>query len=328
MSDALRILLLLLGLVGAAFFAGMETGVISINRLRLRHLVQHKVRGAAVLEDFLKRPDLLLGTTLVGTNLCHVIVAVLATSLSSRLPWAWAPTVAGILMTLIILVFNEYLPKAWFQSLPHHRTLPFAWALEVSARVLAPLRWIIVFIVRLLVGRKAAEQAQQPFVTREELLHLAAEGGQSGALTPNESRMIRGVFDLSGIRCRDIMVSRDRIVSVPADMPAAEMTEFARSRIVNRFPVWDATQKKFLGFVHIFDVLSDAESGGKVARDYMRPPQFVAEATLVDHVMPRMRVTRQPLILVTNDKHEVTGLLTLNDVLDVIVGASEKRAAK
>ena len=321
------LLLLLLCLAGGAFFAGMETGVISLNRLRLRHLVQHQVRGAAILENFLRRPDRLLGTTLVGTNLCHVIIAVLATSMAEHLHWAPAVTLAGALTTLVILVFSEYLPKAWFQSFPSHRTLPFARALEISARILFPLRWGIAKFVMTLIGSRATRQEQQPFITREEFLHLASEGSRSGVLTPEENRMIQRVFELSGIQCRDIMVPRERMVWVRHDQPAEELLALARQKDVNRFPVWDEARGKFVGVVHIFDVLADESPAGKTAQSYMRHPQFVAEHTLVDHVMPRMRVTKQPLVLVTNEKFEVIGLIAMDDVLDVIVGGARPAPA-
>lgn len=322
MSGGSMLVLMLLCVLGSAFFAGIETGVIAINRLRLRHLVQHRIPGARIIEDFLRRPDVLLGTTLVGTNLCHVAVAVLATSLAERVELPGAVAAADVAVIVVLLIFGEYIPKAWFQSFPSHRVLPFAQALRVSSWILLPLRWGIAQLVRLLMGRRAPEGDSQPLITREEFLHLASEGGESGALTPVETRMIKGVFDLSGTRCRDIMVPREKMIRAEADLPVADLIELARRAEVTRFPVWDAAAQRFTGVVHVFDALADEQPEGKTAGSYMRHPQFVAEHTLVDHVMPRMRVTRQPLMLVTNDKFEVTGLITLDDVLRVIVGGA------
>ena len=132
--------------------------------------------------------------------------------------------------------------------------------------------------------------------------------------------MIKGVFDLSGTRCRDIMVPAERIVRIEADCPASRMIALARERTVNRFPVWDPARGRYVGIVHIFDVLADDGPGERAARDYMRPPQFISGHMLVDHVLPRMRVTRQPMTLVAGDGGEVIGLITMNDVLKVIVG--------
>ena len=129
----LQLLLLLVCLAGTAFFAGVETGLISINRLRLRHLVRHKVPGAEILQDFLKRTDYLLGTTLVGTNLFTVTASVIAASLGARWFGAVGTSISDAFITLILLVVCEYIPKARFQAFPARRTLPFANLLKWSA---------------------------------------------------------------------------------------------------------------------------------------------------------------------------------------------------
>ena len=326
MSPALQLVLILLCVAGSAFFAGLETGVIAINRLRLRHLVQHRVPGARIIEDFLRRSDVLLGTTLVGTNLCHVAVAVLAASLADRTGLPGAPAVAGVLATVVLLIFGEYIPKAWFQGFPSHRTLPFARSLWIASWILLPLRWGLAELVRLLFGHRLPAGENQPLITREEFLHLTREGGETGALSPVETRMIKGVIQMSGTRCRDIMIPRDQIASIERSTSVAGILDLARREELSRFPVWDPAARKFVGIVNVYDVLADEASEGKTAEAYMRHPQFVAEHTLADHVMPRMRVTRQPLILATDEKGEVTGVVTLDDVLSVIVGSDAPAA--
>ncbi len=317
----LRLLLLALCFAGSAFFAGIETGVISINRLRLHHLVLRGLKPAVLLERFLNQPERLLSTTLVGTNLCHSMFAIMfaALLLDTGLPGAgWIAQISG---TLLLLIFCEYMPKAWFQAVPLQRSLPFAHVLEFFARVFRPAGNVVSFLVDRILGKTIEGQPAQPLLTREELIHLASEGARSGALSPFESRMIKGVFDLSGTRCRDIMVPAERIIRIEADYSAERMIALARERVVNRFPVWDPSRQRYIGIVHIFDVLADDRPGEHAARDYMRPPQFISAHMLVDHVLPRMRVTRQPMTLVADEGGAVIGLITLNDVLKVIVGA-------
>jgi len=311
-------------LLATAFFAGIETGLISINRLRLRHLVRRKVPGAELLQRFLQHPDQLLGTTLVGTNLATTVATVMAVSLGRRALGTTGEWLADVLLTLFILVACEYFPKAWFQSFPAKRSLPFARLLDLAYRLLLPLSRPLMALVRLLLpapARVGAPAGTQPFITREELIHLAREGRTSGILTPAEHRMIHSVFELKLKTCREIMVPRDRIVHVAQDLSAAELLDVARAREFSRLPVWDAAQRAYTGIVNIADVLADAGATGKAARDYQRPPQFVASHIPVDHVLPRMRVTRQPMVLVVNERMEVIGLLTLTDVLDEVIGA-------
>ena len=318
---AFESLLLLACLAGSAFFAGIETGIIAINRLRLQHLVRRQVPGAKTVRHFLTHPDLLLGTTLIGTNLLHVIAAVLAASLGQRLHGGSGAAAAGGLLVLVILVFCEYIPKAWFQAAPARRTLPLAGGLRVASILLRPLSFLVNGIVRRALPRQDAKAVDDKLlVTREELLHLAREGAQTGILTPEESKMIHGVFDLTHKTCGALMTPRDKMAVVNAGATPDEILAVARAREFNRLPVFDPVQKAFVGVVHIFDILADDAPAGKTAADYMRPPQLVAAYLPVDHLLPRMRVTRLPLFLVTDDRYEVTGLITLEDVLREVTG--------
>ena len=316
-----EIFLLLFCLAGSAFFAGVETGVISINRLRLQHLVRRHVRGAQIIRHFLTHSDLLLGTTLIGTNLLHVVSAVLAASIGQHLGGAAGAAAAGLLLLVVTLVCCEYIPKAWFQAAPARRTLPFAPLLRATAWFLRPLSFLVNHVVRWTLPRRDAKEVEDKMlVSREELLHLAREGEQSGVLTRHESEMIHGVFELTHKTCATLMTPRDKMAVVPATATPEEILALARGREFNRLPVLDPVQKAFVGVVHVFDVLADDAPAGKTAADYMRPPQLVASYLPVDHLLPRMRVTRQPLFLVTDDRYEVIGLITLEDVLREVTG--------
>ena len=317
----LELFLLFFCLAGSAFFAGIETGIISINRLRLQHFVRRQVKGAATIRHFLTHSDLLLGTTLIGTNLLHVVSAVLAASIGHRLRGAAGAAIAGALLAVVILVFCEYIPKAWFQAAPARRTIPLAHILLAASWILRPFSFVVNTLLRwTMPGSDARRVEDKMLVTREELLHLARESAQSGVLTPHESEMIHGVFELTHKTCATLMTPRDKMATVPATATPAEILALARTREFNRLPVYDAAQKSFVGVVHIFDLLSDESPAGKTAADYMRPPQLVASYLPVDHLLPRMRVTRLPLFLVTDDRYEVIGLITLEDVLREVTG--------
>ena len=321
MTAGLQVLVIVLCLAGAWFFSGIETGLVSINRLRLQYLVRRKVPGADVLQWFLRNPDALLGTTLVGTNVSVTVASTLAVEMAADAFGPAGSLAAGVILTLVLLTFCEYFPKAWYQSFPALRSLPFAPLLKQSRRVLSPISIPLMFAVRHLLPFHRPERDRIPLITREELVHLAKEGQTSGILTPAEHRMIHEVMQLTAKTARELMTPRDRMVFVPEDLPVPELLELARAREVSRFPVYHSAQRAFTGIVHIFDVLADPARAGKRAADFMRKPQFVADYTPVDNVLPRMRVVRQPLVLVTDERHEVIGLLTLEDVLDEVVGA-------
>lgn len=314
-----RLLVLAACLLGGAFFAGMETGIVSINRLRLRHLVQRRVRAAVILDEFVRQPDYFLGTTLVGTNLSYVVASVMTAALGARLHPVWGPVGGGLALSMVVLVFCEYLPKAWFQSAPARRTMPLAWLLRGFGRLFLPVGWVVTRIARAMLPGGPADEGQ-PMVSREELIHLTDEGRRAGSLTPVESRMIRNVFEIGGRRVGEIMVPRDRMLQVEAGRPAGVVLEMARTREVKRLPVWDPDRGAFTGIVNIFDILLDPDGAKRPVSEFARPPQLVPVRESVEHIMPRMRVSRQPMMLVVDDRFDVVGLVTIEDVLREVVG--------
>jgi putative hemolysin len=319
--SGLNLILLCVALVGSAIYSGIETGVVSVNRLRLQHLVRRQYRHARLLQRFVDQPDLLLGTTLVGNNICNVAISVISAHVAVQVLPETGLWVASVGSTVVLLIFGEYLPKTWFRSYPAYRVLPFAPFLDVSARVFYPLRVGVMQLAQLMVpNRKAAAGQAVPFVTREELAYLTREGEQTGELTTTERRMMQGVLALTHKTCADIMIPLAQMVRVQADTPAAAVLDLARKRSLSRVPVYRAGTDTFTGLVHVLDLLIAPDLGGRVAHDFARPPQFAAVGDRVDRLLPRMQRSRQPLALVQDGEGQVVGLVSIEDILEEIVG--------
>ncbi len=319
--NALEFILIFVCFLGSAFFSGIETGMISINRLRLRHLVRHKVKGADILQHFLNNPDYLLGTTLVGNNIVNTVLSIVVVAIGTRAFGAGGSWIASIAVTLILLVFCEYLPKAWFRSFPSRRCLPFAGTLQITGRVLHPISHVLMRLVKALTPFVTEpEAATTANITRDEVMHLVRESHKAGTLSQDEVRMITGVFDLRAMSCEEIMTARSKMFHIHQDTLHDDIVMFARAQRSNEFPVFDREKNMFVGIVYLVDVLADESPRGKTAKDYMRPPQLVAASAPVDHILPRMRVTKQPIVLVTDTSYQVIGYITLDMVLEEIVG--------
>lgn len=319
--SVIEFIIVIVCFLGSAFFSGIETGMISINRLRLRHLVRHKVKGADILQDFLNKPDDLLGTTLVGYNIVNTVLSIMLVSIATRAFGAAGSWLASVAVTLILLVFCEYLPKAWFRSFPSRRCLPFARTLHVVGRILRPVSSSMMKIVKVLTPFvNETESGSATTITRDEVMHLVRESHKAGTLSDDEVRMITGVFELRAMTCGEIMSPRSNMFYIHPDTLYDDIVMFARAQKSNEFPVFDAEKSMFVGIVYLVDVLADESPRGKTAKDYMRPPQLVAASAPVDHILPRMRVTKQPIVLVMDAAYQVTGFITLDMVLEEIVG--------
>jgi putative hemolysin len=323
---SLELLLIALCLVGHAFYAGIETGMISIHRMRLRHFVKQGAPEASMIEAYLHDSDRLLGTTLVGTNLCVVIISVVAASLAVEHLGARGEAISTVGVAVTVLVLGEYLPKAWFHSRPLDRCRRMIRALRASEIVFRPVSWVIVRLTRLLVpgdgGGGHAFSRAAPLVTREDLKVLAREGEQDGVLSPRERVMIHRVIELSGKPASQVMVPLEKIARVRADMTVEEFLASARDSGFTRYPVYDETRGVFVGIINVFFVLTaKGLDRHQPVASFIRPPQVVPETMPVDDILPRMRRARQPMCLVANAAGVVTGLVTTEDILEEVVGA-------
>lgn len=318
---SLLLLIILIFMIGNAFFAGMETGVISIHRLRLRHFVRQGSINAAVLEKFILNFDRLLGTTLVGTNICVVINSVAAANIAEKLALPGGKAISSVVMTILIVLFAEYIPKAWFRSRPLERCERFAGVLRVTEIIFMPFSYVIIGMARLISpGEKNTFAKPAPFVTREDLKTLAKEGEKDGVLSSKERDMIHKVIELSGRNAEDIMVPYNRMTMAYTDMKIPEFYALARKSGRTRMPVYNRKSEKFTGIVNVFHLLAaENDITGKTVADFMRPLQFIPAEMPVDDILPRMRRGRQPICLVKKDD-KVTGLITTEDILRVIVG--------
>lgn len=318
----LELITILICMFGGAFFSGIETGVISIDQVRLKHFVKQGSRNAKILEGFMDDSDRLLGTTLVGTNICTVVISVVAASMAVRLMGALGHAVSTAVVSVTVLLLCEFLPKAWFHSKPYERSARFAGVLRTAEVVLLPVSRFVVRLSQWLVkGPVETLSSPEPFVTKEDLKQLARDGEKNGALSPKERVMIHRVFELSGKRARDIMVPREEMICVDADASIPNFYKKARETNLTRMPVYDRGGDLFMGVVNVFSTLA-ARPGdmNKSVSSFARTPLFIPDDMPVDDIFPMLRHFRQPMSLVRDSNENVIGLITTEDILEEIVG--------
>lgn len=319
-------LILGFGLIACAFFAGMETGLISLNKVRLRHEVERKNRHAILINGFVENTDRLLGTTLAGSTLCNVLIAVTGSALAVR--WFGEGFVVDLttmlISSVVVLIFAEITPKALFRQYPHRLCLTFADVLTATAWMLAPLVWLIGVLMHLLArfGGHTGEKPASFFVTREELKHLAKEGEVGGALTAEERRMIHGVFDFPYKTVHEIMTPLARTVTVAPTTNVAELLDISERTGYARLPV--RVGERIVGIVNAYEILFNAvPPNGTTAQTVMQKPQCVLSTDRINRVLPVLRASRNPMCIVVNPEGRATGIITIEDIVEEIVGDVE-----
>lgn len=309
-------------LLGSAFFEGIEVGVLSLNRVRLRHLVEHGDKAARIFQKFLDQPDRLIGTTLVGSNLFVVMASVVAASRGAQ--WGKGGEIAAdIMMTVMVLVFSQYLPKAWFQSRPMKRCHPFAVPLRWSTLMLRPLLNLINAVTNWLIPADSTPPATSRAIvaTKDELDVLAQESAEHGTLSARQRIMIRRVLELSAKKAHDIMTPRNRMTTLYPHSTVNDLIATLRQSAHPRLPVCEADGATFLGTINFFDVMASPEiKNAETIDPFIRPPLFISEDMPIMEIFTKLRSSRQAMCLVVNAQSEVTGLVTNQNVLQEIVG--------
>lgn len=296
-------------------FSGSEIALVSADRIKLQADAQAGHRGAVLALQMLERPAWTLGTCLVGTNLCTIAAATLAASMVTT--QLGLPAAAAVLLVFpFTLTIGEMLPKAIFQ---HHadKLVPFVvFPLQFVGYVLSPALLVLGALNRL-VG---AEELRSG-VTREEL-QLLLDGARRGDITANDQQLMRRVLEFTEVTVDDTMVPLIQVVAIPGSMTIAQAARRMAESGHSRLPVYGERVDQITGIVLHQDIFA-ADSWTAPVASVARAPMFVPETKRVDALLPEMRRQRQRMAIVIDEYGGATGIVTIEDLLEEIVGDIE-----
>ncbi len=314
---ALFILILL-----SAFFSSSETGLMSINRYRLKHLANNGHRGARLAQKLLTRPDRLIGLILLGNNMVNILAASIATVIAMRLYGDNGIWVSTLAMTVIVLIFAEVAPKTVAALHPEKVAFPASFVLVVLLKLLNPIVWLVNSFANLLLkpfGIKTDVVALER-LNREELRTLVTEGGQ---ISNDHQRMLVNILDLEQASVEDVMVPRGEIVGIDLDDDWADILSQLTQTVYTRLPVYRESIDNVVGLLHIRTVISRLSLGGLSFTDLqhsVRRPYFVPEGTSLTRQLLEFQAKERRMALVVDEYGDIQGLVTLDDILEEIVG--------
>jgi CBS domain containing-hemolysin-like protein len=303
-------------------FSGMETGVLALNRFRVRQLMRTGDRRAAVLHRFLRNPENFLWSILVGNTVVNFIIFSLGAIqlynwLGRRPLWLALVFVSAVYVFYIVC---ELAPKTLFQRYPNRLSLGLALPFRLIHRLLSPLVAVADWSSRGLghwTGGKAF--TGRLFGSRDELRFVMQESAPG--LTSEEKTMINRVLDLPNLRVRHVMVPIVNTTTVPVSTPMAEVLALCRKRHLTRIPVTEPASARIWGIINLEQILyrDDVEMTAG-ARQYMQPPFFLPEALHLEEALRQMQRTGSRLAVVLGPNDVETGIITLQDILKVIFG--------
>ena len=297
-------------------FSGIEAGIFSVNRVRLRHRVKMRDRAALKLDRLLARPERLLITVLVVTNLMNIFALTFATQALSRMFGARGYLIAGCAALPVYLLGIELLPKALFRRFPYRALAALAGLLELADLLLAPLHFVGEMFFRIFFGRRPAEQAKL-FVAREDFKYLTIQSEHEGTLTRDERQMIHNVVDFRAIAARDVMVPMEKVHAIPARAPVAELIARSTAAHIDRWPVL-ADTGEIVGLVNVLDIALDGRRDG-IVETYQRRIVKVAPNEPAHSVLRKLRAARTTLAAVLEAGARPVGIVTWEALVQRLV---------
>lgn len=317
---------LLLAVLCGWFFAGAETGIYSLNRVRLRVAAEHNRPGARRLAALMQRPEDLVITTLLGTNLADYIVIACISALLLRAAVAehLVELYATLIATPLVLVFCGILPKDWFRREADRLMYAFAAPLAVClwlART-SGLAWLLRSIAHKLSQRVAARGVmEEELLPRAQTLRLLREGAAWGELTLLQRDLMERVMNISKTAVAAVMIPRERAALVPLHTARDDFLRISRMCHFSRLPVYARDPRRIVGIIYVYDVLTDAQP--RPPREYVRPALRLPANLPVSAALLRMQQARQTMAIVEDPGGHCLGILTIKDLAEEIIGDVE-----
>ena len=306
----------------SAFFSSAETGMMALNRFKLKHLVKQRNKSAIRANKLLQRPDRLLGIILIGNNFVNILAAALTTILCLRLFGDSGVLIGSIILTMIVLIFAEVTPKTFAANYSEKVALPSSLILKFLQKLLYPLVWIVNFfsnsILKLLgVKEKESEEDLSP----EELKSILEN---SGDLIPSRyQEMLLSVLELDKISIDEIMIPKNEIIGIDLSKDIEEIGEFLKDSKKEFFPIFDQNLDDIKGIINLYGINSFLSSQKKDTESLLQNSEevyFALENTSLNIQLNNFQKDKKKVAVVLDEYGSVKGMVDIKDILEEIVG--------
>ena len=320
-SDTYQIIILLILLALSAFFSSNETALMSVNKIRLRSLADEGNKRAAMALDILEnQTPKLLSAILIGNNIVNISASSLATTLAYSFG-GYMVSIVTVILTVLILIFGEITPKNYATINSEKITLRYIPVFKFLMTIMTPVIFIINLfsrgVMRLMrVDPDAASKA----MTEEELRTIVDVSHEDGVIESDEKEMIYNVFDLGDATAKDIMVPRVHVTFADVESTYDELIEIFREDKFTRLPVYKDSPNNIVGIINMKDLLLYDKNEEFVIDRFLRKPHFTYETKSISDLLVEMKDSTFNIAIVLDEYGDMAGLITLEDILEEIVG--------
>ncbi|MCI6458016.1 MAG: hemolysin family protein [Clostridiales bacterium] len=325
-SNSIQIILLVILLVGSGFFSASETALMSLSRIKMRHMEEDGVKGAKLVSSLVEDSNRLLTSILIGNNIVNIAATSIATSLFTATLGAQGVAMATGVMTVLVLIFGEITPKTISANNPEKASLVVSKPIKFFVIILTPVVWVFNIITKVIFKLFGVDDnGVKPFITEEELKTMVNVSHEEGLLEIEEREIINNVFEFGDMQAKEAMVQRLDIVAIDMEDSYDEIIELFKTEKLSRMPVYEETIDDIIGTLNIKDIifLSDEEIENFDIKKYIRDPFFTYEFKKITQLLEEMKKDKSQMAIVVDEYGGTAGLITIEDLVEVIVGDIE-----
>ncbi len=313
-------IILLVLICFSAFFSAAETALTSLSKIRLRNMVDDNIKNADKVAKITDDPGKLLSTILIGNNIVNICASSIATAIAISIDPIKGVGIATAFMTIVVLIFGEITPKTIAAQNSEKISLRFAGPIIIITKLLTPFVIIFNAVTGVIVRLFGADPSKRtPLITEAELKTMVDVSHEEGVLETEERQMINNVFEFGDSKAKDVMTPRTDIEAVKADISREELISFFKEEQFSRAPVYGEDIDDIIGIVYYKDVVFSPEEGFDI-KDYIRDAFFTYESKGTSELFRIMRTKRIPVAIVVDEYGGTSGLVTLEDLVEEIVG--------
>ena len=293
-SILIQTIVLLILLIASGFFSASETALMSLSKIRLRHMQEEGVKGAKLVASLIEDTNKLLTSILIGNNVVNIAATSISTALfTSLIPGASGVAVATAVMTVLVLLFGEITPKTIASNNSEKAAIFVSRPIKVIIVILKPIVWVFNLVTNIifkLFGIK--DKGNQPYITEEELKTMVNVSHEEGVLEIEERQIINNVFQFGDMQAKEAMVQRLDMIAINSEDNYAEIIDMFKNEKFSRMPVYNESIDDIIGILNIKDIifLSDEEIENFDIKNYIREPFFTYEFKKITQLLEEMKI--------------------------------------
>lgn len=322
--ETVYLVIFIVCLLLSAFFSSSETAFTALQRIRVEHLVNTKVHGAARIARMMRHPEKLLSAILTGNNLVNTAAAVLATVLAVSVWGEQGILIATIGVTIILLVFCETTPKIIAAHNAERTAIRLARPVEVAQAVFTPAVLALSSIASRLSKMAGGEPVSRSLISEDEIRTMISVGHKEGTVEEAEAEMLHNVFDFGDRPVREVMIPRPEVVAIEKGSTVADFLALYAESPLSRFPIYEENMDNVIGILSIKDVLmalaKDTIDNQSVIDDLTRPSYFTPETKHINELFAEMRDSNYRMAVIVDEYGGTAGIVSLSRLVEEIVG--------